>query len=436
MPERIKKIIVSLVTIISIVSCCLVTYAEDQQTVNTGETYEDTSEESAATTTEAVTETTETEGNTDTTKDQSQTSTPNLDLTCRAAILMEASTGTVIYQQNSEEQLRPASITKIMTLILIFDALKEGRLKLDDMVTTSAYAKSMGGSQVFLEEGEQQTVETMIKCIIIASGNDASVAMAEHLCGSEAEFVNQMNERAKGLGMTATHFEDCCGLTDSATHVTSAKDVAIMSRELITKYPEVLSYSSIWMDKITHVTSQGTTEFGLANTNKLLKQYQYTTGLKTGSTSLAKYCVSATASKDGVNLIAVIMAAPDYKARFSEAITLFNYGFSNCKLYQDMNEQKVNPVKVKEGVKELGKCEYAGPFSYVSTTGENLDSITKEVIIDKKLKAPIKKGDVAGKVVYKLGDKEIGEINIVFTESIKKAGFADYLKKAVRNLLM
>ncbi len=244
---------------------------------------------------------------------------PDLGITAKAAILMEADTGTVIYEKNATERLSPASITKVMTLILIFDAIESGQITLQDEVTTSAYAKSMGGSQVFLEEGEKQTVETLIKCIVVASGNDASVAMAEYICGSEAEFVNRMNERAAGLGMTETHFEDCCGLTESATHLTSAKDVALMSRELITKYPQIHDYSSIWMENIVHVTEKGSSEFGLANTNKLLKQYEYCNGLKTGSTSIAKYCLSATATKDGISLIAVVMAAPDYKVRFSEA---------------------------------------------------------------------------------------------------------------------
>lgn len=194
----------------------------------------------------------------------------DLGVTAVSAILMEASTGTVLYEKNPDQALSPASITKIMTLILIFDALESGQITLDEEVTTSAYAKSMGGSQVFLEEGERQTVETMIKCIVVASGNDASVAMAEHICGSETEFINQMNQRAQGLSMTSTHFEDCCGLTDSATHVSSARDVAIMSRELITKYPQIHEYSTIWMENITHVTDKGESEFGLANTNKLL----------------------------------------------------------------------------------------------------------------------------------------------------------------------
>ena len=187
-----------------------------------------------------------------------------------SGILMEAETGAVLFEKDADTRRSPASITKIMTLILIFDALEAGKLTMEEQVTTSAHAKSMGGSQVYLEEGETQDVETMIKCIVIASGNDASVAMAEHISGSEQEFVRRMNERAGELGMENTNFEDCCGLTDSPNHYTTARDIAVMSRELITKYPKILEYSSIWMENITHVTKQGTKEFGLTNTNKPL----------------------------------------------------------------------------------------------------------------------------------------------------------------------
>ena len=259
------------------------------------------------------------------------------EITAPSAILMEASTGTVICEKNADEPRNPASVTKIMTLILIFDALQSGKIHLTDEVVTSAHAKSMGGSQVFLEEGEIQTVETLIKCIVIASGNDASVAMAEFVGGDEGTFVKMMNERAKGLGMEHTKFIDCCGLTNSPEHVTTARDIALMSRELITKYPQITNYTTIWMENITHVTKQGSKEFGLSNTNKLLKMATNfeVTGLKTGSTSIAKYCLSATAKKDGVELIAAIMAAPDYKARFKDAVTLLNYGYGNCRLYKD-----------------------------------------------------------------------------------------------------
>ena len=360
----------------------------------------------------------------------------NLGLTSAAAILMEAETGTVLYEKDADTALSPASITKIMTLILIFDALESGQITLDEEVTTSAHAKSMGGSQVFLEEGERQTVETMIKCIVVASGNDASVAMAEHICGSEAEFISRMNERAKELGMTSTHFEDCCGLTDSATHLTSARDVALMSRELINRYPQIHEYSTIWMENITHVTAKGSSEFGLANTNKLLKQYEWCNGLKTGSTSIAKYCLSATAEKDGIRLIAVIMAAPDYKIRFSEAKSMLQYGYSVCRLYHDENSDILPEVTILGGVKDSTSIGYQGEFSYLSTDGTDVSQIAKELILEEEHMAPIEEGDTAGRAVYYLNGTEIGSVGLVYKESVAQAGFFDYLKKAFQSLLI
>ena len=211
-----------------------------------------------------------------------------ISISAPSAILIEASTGQVIYEQNASERRSPASITKIMTLLLAFEQIEAGKISLEDEVVTSEYASSMGGSQVFLAAGEVQTLDTMLKCIAVASGNDASVAVAEHIAGSEEAFVGLMNEKAAELGMEDTHFEDCCGLTNSDNHYSSAKDVALMSRELITKYPQVYDYTKIWMEDITHVTSQGSSIFTLTSTNKLLKQYQWATGLKTGSTAKAK----------------------------------------------------------------------------------------------------------------------------------------------------
>lgn len=361
---------------------------------------------------------------------ESEETAADLGITAAAAVLMEAETGTVLYEKNPDRALSPASITKIMTLILIFDALESGQITLEEEVTTSAHARSMGGSQVFLEEGERQTVETLIKCIVVASGNDASVAMAEHICGSETEFVNRMNERAQGLGMTATHFEDCCGLTESKTHLASARDVALMSRELITKYPKIHQYSTIWMENITHVTQKGSSEFGLANTNKLLKQYEYCTGLKTGSTSIAKYCLSATAEKDGIKLIAVIMAAPDYKIRFAEAKSLLQYGYGLCKLFHDENTDILPDALILGGVKENAALRYQGEFSYLSTDGTDISGITKEILITEQIKAPVKEGDTAGRAAYYLNGSEIGSVELLFGESVEKAGFLDYLKKA------
>lgn len=353
----------------------------------------------------------------------------DLGIQSKAAILMEASTGKILYENNADEIVSPASITKIMTLILIFDAINEGKIDYDDVVTTSEYAKSMGGSQVFLETGEKQTVETLVKCIVVASGNDASVCMAEYIAGSETEFVRMMNERARELGMTNTVFKDCCGLCDSMEHHTSARDVAIMSRELITKYPEIHNYSKIWMENITHVTNKGSIEFTLANTNKLLKQYEWATGLKTGSTSLAKYCLSATACKDNIELIAVIMGAPDYKVRFSEAVTLLNYGYSVVSMYSDKNDEINREIKISGGVKKTVKIEPEKEFVYICGKDEMINNITKKVKLEKKVKAPAKSGSVVGKTEYYIGDNMIGEVNICLIENVRKAGYVDYLKK-------
>ena len=358
----------------------------------------------------------------------------SLDVSAPSVLLMEASTGTVIYEKNSHDVLHPASITKIMTLILIFDALENGQISLDDTVTVSDYAASMGGSQVYLEPGETQTVETMIKCISIASANDACVAMAELIYGSESEFVRQMNERAKGLGMNDTTFVNCCGL-DADGHMTSAYDVALMSRELITKHPEIHNYCTVWMENITHTTAKGTSEFGLTNTNKLIKQYEYATGLKTGSTSLAKYCVSATAKKDDLELIAVVMAAPDYKIRFADATTLLNYGFGKCHLYSDTNEDKLTSLEVEKGIAEFVGLTYESPFSYISTDGSDLSGVSKSLELPELATAPIQKGDIAGKAIYSMNGKEIGHVNILYTDSVNAATYKDYFLRALHFFL-
>lgn len=353
----------------------------------------------------------------------------SIEIKSKQACLMEVQSGNILMEKASTERTSPASITKIMTLLLIFDALEGGKIKMDDLVTTSAYAKSMGGSQVFLEEGEQQTVETMIKCIVIASGNDASVAMAEHISGSEAVFVEKMNKRAKELGMENTNFEDCCGLTDSDNHYSCAKDVAIMSRELVLKYPKIIDYSSIWMETIIHKTNKGQSEFVLSNTNKLLKTNEYVKGLKTGSTSKAKYCVSIVGIKDGIEMISVIMGAPDYKVRFSEANEILNYGFANCSKYIDYADKNEIKISVKNGTKEKINCGFAEDFCYVSTEKIDFSKIEKKVDLKKNLKAPVDKGVVVGSVKYFIGGKEIGGKDLISRESVEES---TYLDKFVR----
>ncbi|RKJ68426.1 D-alanyl-D-alanine carboxypeptidase family protein [Roseburia sp. 1XD42-69] len=347
-------------------------------------------------------------------------------ITAPSAILMEASTGTIIYEKNAHEVRHPASITKIMTLNLIFEALEQGKFHLNDTVTVSEHAASMGGSQVFLEAGETQDVETMIKCISIASANDASVAMAEFVGGSEEAFVASMNEKAKALGMKDTHFVNCCGL-DVDDHMTSAYDIALMSRELTVKHPQIHDYCTIWMDSFTHNTAKGQKEFGLANTNKLIRQYEYATGLKTGSTSLAKFCLSATAEKDGMELIAVVMGAENPKNRFSDASTLLNYGFSKCRIYTDEPEEGNTSIPVKRGVNNSLSLSYANQFQYLSVKGEDFSAITKELSLPESVEAPVKEGEKVGEIIYKLGTEEIGTVDIIAKQDIEKADFSHYL---------
>ena len=365
-----------------------------------------------------------------TTPGTEQTSDTAVEVTAPSAILMEMTTGTVLYEKDADTARPPASVTKVMTMLLIFDALAEGKIQLEDKVTTSEYASSMGGSQVFLETGEKQTVETLLKCISIASANDACVAMAEYISGNEEEFVRQMNLRAEGLGMKHTHFVNCNGL-DAEGHETSARDIALMSRELLLKYPEIHNYCTIWMENITHTTSKGSSEFGLTNTNKLIRQYEYATGLKTGSTGKAKFCVSATAEKNGVSLIAVIMGAEDSKARFKDAVTLLNYGFGKCQMYTDEKMPSLDPISVTGGIQESISLEYEKKFTYLDTTGANLNAVTSRLQIPDKVNAPVKKGDPVGQRIYYLDEKEIGSVNLLAEETVKKAGFFDYLRKAL-----
>ncbi|MBQ4521455.1 MAG: D-alanyl-D-alanine carboxypeptidase [Lachnospiraceae bacterium] len=351
------------------------------------------------------------------------TTQANLDIGSPSAILLEAKTGTVIYEKNADEARRPASVTKVMTLLLIYEALDSGKMRKEDIVTISEYAASMGGSQCFFETGEQQTVEDMIKCIVIASGNDAAVAMGEHLAGSEAGFVEQMNQRAAELGMVNTHFENACGL-EAEGHLTSARDIAIMSRELTLKHPDIFNYSGIWMDTIIHKTARGESEFGLANTNKLLKQYNGMTGLKTGYTSVAGYSICATATRNDVDLIAVVMGASTKEIRNSDVTKLFDYGFAKCKVYQDdNNEESLSQVEIKKGKKSTVALEPVEPFSYV-LIDENAENIKKEIKLD-DLKAPVKKGQVVGSISYFNGDKLIGELPVKTKETVEKLSYMD-----------
>lgn len=354
-----------------------------------------------------------------------------MNVTAKAAIVMEAKTGTVLYEKNADEQLSPASVTKIMTLLLALEQVEEGKASLGDKVIVSEHASSMGGSQVFLAQGEEQSLDTMLKCIAVASGNDASVAVAEHLAGSEEVFVDWMNAKAKELGMVHTNFVDCCGLTDSDSHYSTARDVAIMSRELINKYPKIYDYTQIWMEDITHVTRQGSSLFGLSSTNKLLKQYEWTTGLKTGSTSKAKYCMSATATKDDMDMIAVVMGADSSKLRFGEARALLTYGFQNCRMYKDEDRDSLPNCKVLGGKVTEIQPVYQDDFYYVDTKGRDMSQIKKELQIEPVLHAPLDQGAVVGKVVYMLEGECIGEIPVCLEENLEEASVGDVILKTM-----
>ena len=344
-------------------------------------------------------------------------------------VLMEASTGTVLHEKDMHKVLPPASITKIMTLLLIYEALEDGTITYDTVVTTTDHAASMGGSQVYLETGEQQTVETLIKCICISSANDACVAMAEHLAGTEAAFVEEMNKKAKELGMNNTHFVNCCGL-DVDGHVSTAYDIALMSAELMSRFPDIMTYTTTRIDSMTHTTNKGTTEFGLTNTNKLLTSYEGITGLKTGSTSKARYCLSATATRNDIDMIAVVLSAPDTKTRFKEAATLLNYGFAQCKIYtDDHSDMEPVVVPVKHSMEEEIKLVPKEEFQYVSVNKEDFEQISEEIIVYEKITAPIVKGDELGTIVYSLNGTELGRISLIAEKDIKEATYLDYLKK-------
>lgn len=358
-----------------------------------------------------------------------------MDITAQSAVLIENSSGRILYEKEKDKELIPASITKIMTMLLIFEALEKGQIHLEDSVSVSEYAASMGGSQVFLEPGETQTVDTMIKCISVASANDAAVAMAEYVAGSEQAFVDQMNQKAKDLGMKHTHFMNCNGLDDSieSGHYSSAYDVALMSRALISGYPQISHYSTIWMDEITHSTKKGDTQFGLSNTNKLIRTYQGITGLKTGSTSKAKYCLSATASRAAVSLTAVVMAAPDPKIRFNQAASLLDYGFANCTGFEDQTTAlKLPAIPVKNGVSETVIPYISKDFSYTLCKGESGDQIKRRIEYKKKLTAPIRKGDMVGRVVYTMNDQTLEEIPIYAVKKVPKAAYTDCLEKLMK----
>ena len=349
-----------------------------------------------------------------------------IELDCRSAILMEAKTGKILYEKNANEALPPASVTKVMTLLLVMEAIESGKLSFSDTVTASAHACSMGGSQIYLKEGEEMSVEDLVKSVVIASANDAALALAEHIAGTEAAFVKMMNDKAAVLGLTDTHFENTNGLDDTVqNHVSSARDIAIMSKELI-RHEKILEFSSIWMDSIRNG------EFGLTNTNRLVRFYKGATGLKTGSTAKAKFCITATAERGGMSLICVIMAAPTRDIRNAAATSLLDWGFANYEVYES-EPVPIDPVKVLGGVET--KCGVSYPkFSCVVKKSDSAQ-IKYSIELRDSVAAPIKAGDVLGKVTYKLRDETVGSVDITADESVEKIDFWGILVKLLSKML-
>ena len=342
-----------------------------------------------------------------------------------SAIMIEKSTGTVIYEKDADSPRPPASVTKVMTMLLIMEAVDSGKLSLDDTVTVSAHAASMGGSQVYLKEGEQMTVNDMLKSIVVSSANDACVAMAEHIAGSEEAFVGMMNDKAAELGMANTHFENTNGLDDTAKeHYTSSRDIAIMSRELL-KHEKILDFSSIWMDSIRGG------EFGLTNTNRLIRFYKGANGLKTGSTSKAGFCISATAERDGMTLIVVIMGAPTRDDRNEAAKSLFDYGFANYSLFTS-EELRIEGFPVKRGVSD--SCNLSSEGISVLCPKGSIENVTSENILPEFLNAPVAEGEQVGKVIYAIDGVQIGEAEIVADTSVEKVGYGHLLIDIIKKI--
>ncbi len=351
----------------------------------------------------------------------------SLSLNCKSAILMEARTGTVLYTQNSDEALPPASVTKIMTLLLVMEAIDSGRIQLSDMVTASANAASMGGSQIYLKEGESMSVEDMLKSVVISSANDAAVALAEFVSGDVDAFVRQMNNKAQELGMKSTQFENVTGLDDtSQNHLTSAMDIALMSRALVA-HPLILKYSSIWMDTIRGGA------FGLTNTNRLVRFYRGATGLKTGSTSKAGFCVSVTAERDGLSLICVIMGAESRDIRNAQATKLLDWGFANYAMY-------TAEAKALEDVRVLGGVENHCPVVYETfqcvLSKDALSRVQSNIEVRSEVAAPIQKGDAVGRVQYTLDGKVLGEAKIILQKDIAKIGFFGLWQRLLAKMLL
>ena len=348
----------------------------------------------------------------------------------KSALLMDAATGTILYEQNSHEKLPPASVTKVMTLLLIMEAIDSGRIGWNDTVTASEAAAAKGGSQVYLKVGETMTVTDMVKSIAVSSANDCACAMAEHIAGSETAFVEQMNRRAQELGMADTHFVNCTGLDDepnAAEHLTSAHDIAIMSRQLLTAHPDIKKFTTIWMDTIRNGT------FGLSNTNKLVRFYKGATGLKTGFTAKAGYCLSASASRDGMELIAVVMGSGTSQDRFAACKQLLDYGFANYALVQP--QLQGGQVKVSLGVQDLVEAVPSQGVQLLVDRGQR-DQVKVELTLDEGICAPVSKGQRLGTLTVRCGEQILQQVPMIARDAVPRLTWGQQFLRILRRIAM
>ena len=355
----------------------------------------------------------------------------DLDLKGKSALLMDVATGSILYESNAHEPLSPASVTKVMTMLLIMEAIDSGKISWDDMVTASETAAAKGGSQIYLKVGETMNVSDMIKSIAVSSANDCACAMAEHLAGSESAFVEMMNARAQELGMNDTHFVNCTGLDDGADaeqHRTSAHDIAVMSRELLKNHPDIKKFTTIWMDSVRNGT------FGLSNTNKLIRFYSGATGLKTGFTSGAGYCLSASAQREGMELIAVVMGCESSADRFAACKSMLDYGFANFALVSAETEQKAE-VSVKLG-KTAAVTAEPGADTQLLIDKAQRSSVTTQVSLEESVTAPVSKGQRLGTLTVKAGEQVLAEVPLVAAEGVERLSWGDLFVKIFKQVAM
>lgn len=350
-----------------------------------------------------------------------------LTITAPSGILMEKTTGTILYEKDAHTQYEPASVTKVMTLLLVMEAIDAGQLAWEDMVTASAHAISMGGSQIWLKENEQLSVRDMVKAVAVVSANDCAVALAEHVAGSEEAFVALMNQRASELGMEHTHFLNCTGLPASG-HVTCAYDIALMSRALILNHPEIREFTTIWMDTLRDG------QFQLSNTNKLIRFYEGATGLKTGSTDSARYCISATAEREGMELIAVVLKSPTGQQRFEDAKTLLNYGFSTYGLVHAAPEEPLPPVPVTLGTRDAVQSMVDPAEGLLLAEKARLQGLEQTVTLPESAAAPVRQGDVLGTLTVTQNGETLLEVPIRAAETVEKLTFGEMFLRLARTM--